>query len=186
MCVCFGRFWMHRASEISSTASAWRETQGTCPGHSVLPTEMDIGQGTNSRSANRGILSSSKPCHPKPRHLTGSRVSNSIKSSSHIIPSFWGHRSLFDANVECKPQQRKVEPFTISWALRRDWTKKHLLLLRQHFKGGIYRAADWTQLRPWEDVAGIRQEKSAEMINAAECLRKAALMDKQLLKAGNV
>lgn len=61
-----------------------------------------------------------------------------------------------------------------------------MLLLRQHFKGGIYRAADWTQLRPWEDVAGIRQEKSAEMINAAECLRKAALMDKQLLKAGNV
>lgn len=91
-----------------------------------------------------------------PGNLTGSRVCNSIKSSSHIIPSFWGHRSLFDANVGCKPQQRNIEPFTISWALRRDWTKKHLLLLRQHFKGGIYREADWTQLRPQEDVAGIR------------------------------
>lgn len=76
--VCFG-FWMCRASEISSSAApAWREAQGTSPGHSVLPAEMDTGQGTKSRSGNGGILSSSQPCHPKPRHLTGSRVCNSI------------------------------------------------------------------------------------------------------------
>lgn len=53
-----------------------QETQGTWPGQSVLPAEMDIGQGTNSRAENRGILSSSKPS--KTLHLTGSRVCNSI------------------------------------------------------------------------------------------------------------
>lgn len=31
-------------------SSEWQEAQGTCPGHSVLPAGMDIGQGTNSRS----------------------------------------------------------------------------------------------------------------------------------------
>lgn len=124
----------------------------TCPGHSVLQQQWTWDKEQTASHQRVESCTSASFAIPNPRHLTGSRIGNSILSSSHIIPSFQVHRSLFPVNMECKPQQNNVQRFTILWALRRDWTRQNVLLVRWHFKGLAYRGADWTQLRPWKGI----------------------------------